>query len=405
MDFYDSVFVSLVLALALAGILWGLRIFKIFLIVLGVWAGFALGMLVGDFFAGDSGSLLIWGLSGAVIGGLLAWPFQKIFVFIGVGLLVGFLVFAMVMSRGGEPQTGLIAGATTLVIAGFIAVMIYDYFIIVLMTMVSAYLIINVCYLPLEFRHMFEVFLSGKDGVVETLGTFGGLYSQLIWPSLVVLCMFLLYAIFMQKILRKDRGDKDDSMKLGTSPAWKTAFILASILVIYAFVDSLFGFGKALYSGTEWISLANGFDAISPGQEISFFCHNPILNFSPISFPAAAIVAFIFIKWYKSSLLARALGGNRWLNGWIAGIILGIVILPLIDMIIVFAILRFDRLGLALGNWLGFYKAFISAPLAVVLVKWSYILAVFPLLLTLILPAPPPRSEPQPKEPQVNYCI
>jgi hypothetical protein len=99
------------------------------------------------------------------------------------------------------------------------------------------------------------------------------------------------------------------------------------------------------------------------------------------------------------------LGGNRWLNGWIAGIILGIVILPLIDMIIVFAILRFDKPGLALGHWLGFYKAFISAPLAVVLVKWSYILAVFPLLLTLILPAPPPRSEPQPKEPQVNYCI
>jgi hypothetical protein len=405
MDIFDALFISLVLALALAGVLWGLRIFKIFLIVLGVWAGFAMGMLVGDFFAADSGSLLIWGLSGAVIGGLLAWPLQKIFVFTGVGLLIGFLVFAMVMSRGGEPQTGLIAGATTLVIAGFIAVMIYDYFIIVLMTMVSAYLIINVCYLPFEFRHMFEVFLSGKEGIVETLGTFGGLYSQLIWPSLVVLCMFLLYAIFMQKILRRDRGDKEDSMKLGTSPAWKTAFMLASILVVYAFIDSLFGFGKALFSGAQWISLGHGFNAISPGQEISVFCHNPILNFSPISFPAAAIAAFIFIKWHKSNFPAGALGGNRWINGWLAGIILGIVVLPLIDMIILSAILKFDNLSLALGNWLGFYRAFVAAPLAVVLIKWSYVLAIFPFLLTLIIPAPTPQSDSQPKEPQVNYCI
>lgn len=405
MDFFEASFVALVLALALAGVLWGLRIFRIFLIVLGVWGGFTLGMLMGDLFAAGSGSLLIWGISGAVIGGVLAWPLQKIVVFTGVGLLVGFLVFAMVMSRGGEPQTGLIAGATTLVIAGFIAVMIYDYFIIVLMTMVSAYLIINVCYLPLEFRHLFEVFLSGKGNVIETLSNFGGLYSQLIWPSLVVLCMFLLYAIFMQKILRKDKGDKDDSIKPGASPVWKTAFMLASILVAFTFIDSLLGFGRALISGSQWIALKNGFAAISPGEEISIFCHNPILNFSPISFPAAAITAFIFVRWYRSRFPAGILGGNRWINGWIAGVILGIVALPLIDMMIVFAILKFDNFNLALGNWVGFYKAFISAPPAIALIKWAYVLAIFPFLLTLIIPAPIPRLDSEPQEKQVNYCI
>jgi hypothetical protein len=172
-SFYDALFASLVLILAFASILWGLRIFKIFLVILGIWTGFGLGMFLWELF-GSSGSQFIWGLSGAIICSALAWPLQKLFVFSGVGLLLGFLVFAVIMSRGGEPESGLIAGATVFFIAGFIAVLIYDYFVIILMAMVSAYTIINICFLPSEFRNIFEIFITGNDGIIRLMGEFGG---------------------------------------------------------------------------------------------------------------------------------------------------------------------------------------------------------------------------------------
>ena len=136
------------LVFAFASILWGLRLFKIFMIILGLWTGFGLGLILGELFAESAGSVFIWGLSGAVICALLAWPLQKVFVFLGVGAMFGIVMFASVMSGGGEPQNGLIAAATVFVITGFFAVLIYDYFVIILMALVSAYAIINVCYLP-----------------------------------------------------------------------------------------------------------------------------------------------------------------------------------------------------------------------------------------------------------------
>ena len=319
----------MVLILAFAGIVWGLRVFKIFLVFLGLWTGFLLGMFIGDFLLESTQHLYLWGIGGAVICGLLAWPLQRIFVFAGMGLLIGFLVFATVMSRGGEPQTGLIAGATVFFIAGFISVMVYDYFIIIMMAIVSAYIIINICYLPLEFRSLMEIVVTGQDGIVEFIAKFGTYYSELIWTSVAVLSMLSLFAIYMQKILPDKRRQDNPEKKLKRGLAWKTTFVYAVIVAAFALLDSLFGLAESLAASGGYEKYYAGLSALTPGSVISGFCHSPILNLGPVSFPLAAFVSFTLLKSYRLRCLRKVCRGNRWINGLIAGLILGLVILPL----------------------------------------------------------------------------
>ena len=47
-----------------------------FLVILGLWFGFVVGLFMGEVFVGPSGSLLLYGIAGAVIFALLAWPLQ-----------------------------------------------------------------------------------------------------------------------------------------------------------------------------------------------------------------------------------------------------------------------------------------------------------------------------------------
>ncbi len=405
MDIYNALFSSAILIFAFACILWGLRIFKIFLMVLGFVVGFGIGIFIADFFGGATGPLYLWGIGGAIICAILAWPLQKMFVFTGVGLLVGFLVFAMVMSRGGEPQSGLIAGATMLVVAGFIAVLIYDYFVIVLMALVSAYLIINISYLPGEFRELFEAFITGQGGVLKMVERFGGYYADLIWPSIVVLAMVVLFAVYMQKILPENRARLEPEKKIKRGLTWHTTFFLAAVIVVYAFLSKLSGLGGSLYTAAEWSAYKGGLAILSPGQVISSFCHCPILNVSPISFPLAAYISVRFIRFYRRRFYLGATKGSRLLNGWIVGFLLGIVILPLTETITIFALLKFENFGLAGQYWLGYFKSFVLAPVDVIAFKWLYSLVLFPLAFILIVPRPEPRQEEDKQPSAVNYCI
>ena len=405
MDIYNALFASLVLILAFAGIVWGLRVFKIFLVFLGLWSGFLMGMFIGDFLLESTQNLYLWGIGGAVICGLLAWPLQRIFVFAGMGLLIGFLVFATVMSRGGEPQTGLIAGATVFFVAGFISVMIYDYFIIIMMALASAYLIINICYLPVESRSLMEMLVTGQDGIVEAVGQFGTYYSELIWTSIVVLAILSLFAIYMQKILPDKRRQDDPEKKLKRGLAWKTTFVYAVIIAGFALLDSLFGLGESLIGYHGYESYYAGLSTLTPGSAISGFCHSPILNMGPVSFPLAAFVSFTLMKLYGAHCLTRVCRGNRWINGWVIGLILGIVVLPFIQAVVLFAVNRFEQVGLAGSLWIGFYKSFFDAPTSALVLKWIYVLALYPLTIALIIPTPNGEKKAEKTEGAFNYCI
>jgi len=405
LDFYNALFASFTLILAFAGIVWGLRVFKIFLVFLGLWIGFLLGMFIGDFILESTRHLYLWGIGGAVICALLAWPLQKIFVFAGMGLLIGFLVFATVMSRGGEPQTGLIAGATVFLIAGFISVMIYDYFIIIMMAIVSAYVILNICYLPMEFRSLMEIVVTGQDGIVEFIGQFGTYYAELIWTSVAVLSLLSLFAVYMQKILPDKHKQDNPEKKLKRGLAWKTTFMYALIIVGFALLDSLFGLGESLSGQGGYENYYAGLNSMTPGGMISGFCHSPILNMGPISFPLAAFISFTLMKMYRVRCLHKICRGNSWINGWAIGLLLGIVVLPIIQAVVLFAVNRFENAGLALNLWTGFYKSFVNAPASTVILKWSYVLAIFPFLIAIIIPTPDIDSEPEKKESAFNYCI
>lgn len=402
---YDSIFAALVLVLAFAGIIWGLRIFKIFLVFLGIATGYGLGIFLADFIFEISSHLYLWGLIGAVICGALAWPLQRLFVFSGMGMLLGFLVFAVVMSRGGEPQTGLIAGATVFFVAGFISVMIYEYFIIILMALVSAYVVISVSYLPHEFRSLLQIFISGTDGAIAYVGTFGGYFANLIWPSIVVIAMFVMFAIYMQKILPEKREKDNPEKKLRRGLAWKTTFLYAAILTGFALFDNLLEINQGLAEQSRFQNYYMSISQLSPGLVLSGFCHSIFLNINPVSFPLAAFVSFSMMKMYRSRCLSKVCRGNRWINGWIIGLVLGLIVLPMIDMFVLLAITKFENVGLAGQLWGGFYSSLFIGQWSLVLLKWLHLLIIFPFLISMILPREKNTDQPEKKEAAFNYCI
>ncbi|MBD3381601.1 MAG: hypothetical protein GF404_05320 [candidate division Zixibacteria bacterium] len=405
MEIYDAIFFSFVLILAFASVIWGLRIFRIFLIVMGLWIGFGLGLFFGEFFASNAGDMYFWGIGGALICALLAWPLQRMFVFTGMGLLVGFLVFAMVMSRGGEPENGLVAGATMFIVAGFITVLFYDYFVIVLMAMVSAYAIINVSYFPHEFQAFLELATSGERGVIAYLQKFGGYYSELIWPSLLILGLLMVYAVYLQKILPERSNEKNDRHSYDRRLVRSVTFIMAVVVVGYVFLDQITDIGMSFYFNTEWGNFYQMIDPISPDNPIAFYVHTPIINVSAVSFPLAAYISFLVIRWYQYLRINGRPTKNRYINDWILAVFTGLVILPLTQMITLFAILKFEDFDIAGRLWLGFYTTLFSAPAYVIAFKWVYLIIVFPLLLMLLLPRSLPPAKESSPEKNLNYCI
>jgi len=405
LDLYSALLSSGVLLFAFASILWGLRVFKVFLVILGAWSGYALGGFIGDFAFEVTDKLYLWSLAGAIIGGLVAWPLQRLLVYGAVGTSFGFLAFVMVMSNSDNAQTALLAAGAVFVVSGFLAVMIYDYFVIILMGTISAYALIDICYLPGELRSLTHSLLAGSQRPLEKLIAFSGNFAQLLWPSVLVMALIVLLAVYMQKILPRQKGDQSGAGQSGKSIARKITFSLALVLIAFAFLDSLLGISQKYFSqsGREELFLLR--NLLSPSGAISGFCHLPLINISPISFPIAAFVSSGWLYFYSRRVAGRIGRGNRWLNGLIAGLALGLLVLPALETLILLAVTGFAGGQLAAQYWLSFYRSFLDTTGLLLIFKWAYCLLFFPALTALALPAQKPKAVSAPIDLPSNYCI
>lgn len=313
--------------LAFALIFWGLKLFKLYIILIGI----ALGGMFGAFLGGEIGQsqagIFIGAFITAIIGGVIAWPLQKIFVFIISGVLVGFLGVAIATALGAPDMAAAITGLIFFLFGGIMAVLLYDYFIIIVTAYGGAQIIFNLVYAP--------GFIFPRRNAEQVMQRFVRLYSEHIVAFLVVIILFVLFALVFQKW-----DDKAAYLKNQKHVFRKASYLFALI--------ALAGYGLSLFYGLH-------------------FSGTVIFGVSLMSWPLVAALTTLCV----SRLNKR--GHRHLFLRLIALTFLGLTLVPLTSWCLAsFISFNFSPFP--------FYHFFINGSSTMVIAKWIYSLVVFPAL-------------------------
>jgi hypothetical protein len=187
---FSWVFSTVGLAVSLVFVLWGLKIFKAFIVVTGVAIGAVIGSLIGLRYEPQWLFILL----GAGIGGYVAIPLQKFFVFMGFGLFSGIIGIIIGAAININP---LAFGAVFFLAGGILAVVYFDHFVILLMAFNASLHIFQYIWLRRIYGSgSFFDFL--QDGNFSWL--VGGLSTNLLVLAIILLG-YSWFALYFQKKL------------------------------------------------------------------------------------------------------------------------------------------------------------------------------------------------------------
>jgi hypothetical protein len=340
------------LLIAFAFVLWGGKLFKIFVVLLGVGAGLVLGFFLGSILGlgpqgGGAGAII-----GAIVLGLLAWPLHKVFVFVIGGLFFGF-VAASVASSFQAPETTLNAAA----IAGFVAggvlsILIHKTFVIVLMAAAGAQTTLNV---------MLGKSFAPLQTVDQLVRQYTAFYAQRLSLFLTMIVVYVAFALFLQSLCAP--GKKDQPERLAAKHR------VRRILYLFAFLQLV------------------GWTLTRVAPAWSGFAHSPVTGFTLLSWPAAAILSAFALNWVWEGTVAGESGKSTTRNvaRYLLFVVIGATIPPLVTGVL-------HRLLLGQSQFLFLYEAVLGGPTTLKIFKAAYGLVVFPALVAIVT-----RSRPAPK--------
>jgi hypothetical protein len=285
------------LLIGTAMVLWGLKIFKFYIILLGICLGAALGLVVGGLITQSPEGTIIGCVISAIIGGVIAWPLQKLLVFLAVGALGGMLCAVAMIAAGLPPQACLVAGIVVFIICGIVAVLIYEYIIIILMAMNGAQSVFNVC-----FMRRFHYDTDPEEMLRILVET----YSNNILFLLFIIVVFVGFALFFQKkcVVKKDDNIARRSNVIFTH---RLAYVFALIAII--------GFG------VSWLWSQIGSGTIFFGINI-------------ISWPIVVLITAWFGKWFVICSTRIEIASKSRLIRFIFIMLFSLTIIPLISWLI-----------------------------------------------------------------------
>jgi len=331
------------LLLAFAFVLWGGRLFRVFVVLLGVGAGVVLGFFLGSVIGLGPQGGVIGAVIGALLLGLLAWPLHKIFVFLIGGLFFGFLA-ASVAASFQVPQNTLNAAA----IAGFVAggvlsIVIHKPFVIALMAAAGAQSILNVM-LGKSFKGMaeFEAFMR----------EYSAFYAQRLGLFLTMVVLYVIFAFTLQMAFAPRPKDPPERVAAKSR--------LRRLLYLFAFLQ---------LAGWTLTRIAPAWAG---------FTHSPVTGLSLLSWPVAAIISALALNWIWEGTVpgpgrtAVGRGSTR----FIFFIVIGATIAPLVTGVL-------HRIFFGQSPFLFLYEAALNGPPALQVFKAAYALVVFPSLAVL----------------------
>jgi len=222
----------IVLSCAIAYILWGKQIFKVYIILSGILTGAMLGGVIGTLSSFSSDGMWGGALMGAIILGVLAWPIRIVFIFLISGAIIGSLA-ALFLAWLGLPS-GLVLplGIISFVAGGIVGVKFDQYLIIIIMAYSGAAML---------FTNTFNFFaLSGRSSSdpMQILNMLFRMVSGSFMGFLFFVSMFILFALYFQKKLADLKKDSA-AEKLVKSTTRKIAYFFSGYAVLSSVIATL----------------------------------------------------------------------------------------------------------------------------------------------------------------------
>jgi hypothetical protein len=354
------------LAAGFALVLWGLRIFRVWVGAVGMLAGAALGAAAAGGLTGQEEGVLIGALAGGVLGALVAWPLQRITVFLTAGATTAMIAAAGTVAFAGSEY---VAGAAIIgfLAGGILASVFYKTVIIAAMAFTGAQAVFHALYVPAD------TFVGSP---VEIGGSLVAIYASEFIVFVATTALFVGFALWYQ------RGPGRKRERLPAQAARALAARRVSTRLAFVIV-------------TAWVAaavfVAAGFWPVSAYE---------LVGMHPLSWPVVALAAIVLLGARPTVLQVgegadrvRPRGSSR--RRMLRATAFAAVVPPVLTAVL------FVAIG---GSWDGladYYRAFLAGPGPVVAAKWAFSLAVMPLLLfsahpIVYVPAPPiPVGGPQ----------
>jgi hypothetical protein len=357
---------ALWLAMGFAFVLWGLRIFKAYVALLGGALGCAAGAAAAAIFFGSTEAMIGCALAGTLVGALLAWPLQKLLVFAVAGATISALAMFVVVARGNDENL-LLAAIIGFVAGGVLTLLLYDIVIIVALAFHGAQAVFQSAFVTAD------AYIGTPREVVERLL---GIYSERIVAFAVTTLLFVGLALWYQRRLARPRG-RTPEQEVRAAVARRVCLRLAVTILAVRVISAAL--------------------ALSGTWHISSF---ELTGLHALSWPLACVATVLLLRGAVRRLTgsgdaapARARRGRRHL----ALALFGVTLLPALTAAL------FVAYGASWDSLIGFYLAFISGTAGSIAAKWTFAFGLLPLLLAGVVPAPrtvpTPTPEPKPAQP------
>ncbi len=367
---------SVLYLIAFTLVFWGLRLFKVFIILIGLSAGLFFGSIFGEVIARSSQGFIIGALVLGAIGALIAWPLQKMFIFLVAGFFTAAFGVIILLSVGATNNILAISWFLLFLIGGVLAMSLYEYFIIIIFAYSGAQ--INfISNDPIYHITKIENAINGtltllvSDLPDNGLGVFNGIahvwreflhiYSPYIVKYVFVIILYICFAVFFQKFNARVEADEKQIMDR-KNLFRRTSYLFVAIAFFGGYFSYFFNYN---------------FRAIFP----SVF----LVGFDLISLPIIVYITFLFThrlnkKRSKGSSILNSTGGNV-----VSIIIFSAAVIPFVHWSIV-SLVYLDT-GLLTYKLPMHFQSF-AGKTTISSIKWIFSIIAFPLLIYILLVKP-----------------
>ncbi|MCF8031866.1 MAG: FHA domain-containing protein [Desulfarculaceae bacterium] len=322
----------------MALVFWGLRLFKIYIILIGIAFGGGLGFFLGSLAGHSLAAAITAGVILAIVGGLAAWPLQKIFVFIAAGLSAAWLGVILAISQGMPPDGLWVIGLILFVAGGAVALAFYEPFIIIMLSFGAG-------------ESIFQL-ISPLDAMLVNSRNFGHIidivyrfYAQYFLTFLLLILVFVGFGLYFQRIIEYAKNDTLRERRL-KAVYRRSCYLFASLALLGFAAKTL-----APSGGRLWYVI------LGPNL-VSW----PLIGF---------VVTFLLAYMYRT----QARHEKQWLpwHGAAFALFIAAVLIPVCNWVVTLVLVQ--RVASVV-----YWKSYFVGPAWVITLKWIYTLVLFPSL-------------------------
>ena len=338
------------LAIGFGLILWGFRIYRLWIALSGAATGAALGVALAMLATGSMDTIVLSAAAGALLGALMAWPFQKAAVFITAGVATGLLGVLSLQAWAGPDQVAAIASAVVATLGflagGMLAVRLFEPAVTLAMAFAGALVVFHAVFVPAD---------TWAGDAAAILNRIVGVYTARLPAFVATAALFLGLALWLQSGRRRrkqSRGSLRDAL------GRRIAVRFAALILVAWTAAALLG--------------------VSRGWQVSSF---ELIGMHPLSWPVVTLAAVTLAGLPRFSPRAPHIppfppdtppNGRSLIYAWVA---FGLFAMPALTAAV------FATFGAPWDAIVGFYRAFALGPAASIATKYGVSLALLPLAL------------------------